>query len=1128
MVLRIKYDTKKYVTATATAVIAATIVAVPTNATANPFSDLHEGQYYYEDVLALQERGIISGYPDGTFKPNHTLTRGQAAKMIAGFLKLDTDNVPNPNFTDISPSNQYYGAIAALKAAGIIDGYEDQTFRHNTPIERNHMAKIIANAVGLEAKNPDLLPFIDVSDSYKSEIAALYEHKITTGKTPTTFEGNKNVTRGQMAAFIIRAEKALQSIPQQPETVTISIDELTTTTVISNNETYTLSETAQQYLNEQNKEALQKAQVIVEHKNGVIEKVKAITLNHSGTAEKLVTFTTAATLEQLTVNADYVKLENVNVTGNVVVTEKAATELKLNNVKVTGEVVVKEQPQVTASLQSVAQTTSTLKLTAEGGTIGTIVVERPQLQLVTDTPIAQLKVAVNVTYIDVTGTIKTFTVESTKPLEITGSATIEQLEVLQTTELKLAIDGIIAALKVAKPDVKVSLGKAAKITNLQIPAGAEANKIVDNFNQVISQIGTVTIGDTTTPVLPSPGGGGGGGGSNQPQPKNFTLSIMHNNDTHANLNNIPKTVTAIKEYRKTKPNALLLNAGDVFSGTLYFNTFEGEADLALMKLMGYDAMTLGNHEFDLGASEAGHQALVDFITGANFPIVSSNVDFSKDAKFTGLFSDLISSDPENGKIYNGIIKEIDGEKVGIFGLTTAETKDISSPGSVAFEDYLEEAEKAVKAFEGMGVNKIVALTHLGYDDNPAVDNDLSLAKHVDGIDVIVGGHSHTELKEPVVVDKDEKGVTKDKTVIVQAGQYNSYLGTLDVTFNAQGKVVIADGELVSIGAQAEDEEAVAVLKPFKDKVNEVSAEAIGVTLKQALTTPRSSDPGNTTGVSVRNSETILGNIITDGMLAKSKVFTDKEVIMAVQNGGGIRAAIDAGPVTVGEVITVLPFGNTLAVMDITGKEVKEMFEHSVSQAPKESGGFLHVSGAKVRYDSTKPAGERVVSIEYKNADGQYVAIESGKTYTIATNAFTAKGGDGFTMLQKAYEDGRVTDLGLSDWENLKEQFLAIKDSIPTSTEGRIIDVALETVTLTPSDLAGGTKENPIVIKENAVVDLSAITKLEHVVFEGNVTFNGTALANLQLTNIKVNGKLDISAVTGNVDIDGIEAEGLEL
>ncbi|RKJ51268.1 bifunctional metallophosphatase/5'-nucleotidase, partial [Butyricicoccus sp. 1XD8-22] len=120
---------------------------------------------------------------------------------------------------------------------------------------------------------------------------------------------------------------------------------------------------------------------------------------------------------------------------------------------------------------------------------------------------------------------------------------------------------------------------------------------------------------------------------------------------------------------------------------------------------GYDVMTFGNHEFDLGSSAEGHQALVDFIEAAKFSFVSSNIDFTKDSKFTGLFNDLVSSDPENGKIYSGIVKEIDGEKVGIFGLTTAETENISSPGSITFEDYIEEAEKAVKAFENMGVDK---------------------------------------------------------------------------------------------------------------------------------------------------------------------------------------------------------------------------------------------------------------------------------------------------------------------------------------------------------------------------------------------------------------------------------------
>lgn len=520
--------------------------------------------------------------------------------------------------------------------------------------------------------------------------------------------------------------------------------------------------------------------------------------------------------------------------------------------------------------------------------------------------------------------------------------------------------------------------------------------------------------------------------------KNYSLSIMHTNDTHAHLDKAAKRAAAIKNIRAENPNALLLDAGDVFSGTLYFNEFKGQADLKLMNLMGYDAMTFGNHEFDLGSSPEGHQALADFIKGANFPFISANVNFSADKRFTGLFTDLISSEPEKGKIYNGIVKEINGEKVGIFGLTTEETADIASPGSIVFENYIAEAEKAVKAFEGQGVDKIIALTHIGFDDNAEVDNDLTLAATVKGIDVIVGGHSHTKLAEPVIVDQDIKKQKKDPTVIVQAYQYSDFLGTLDVEFDDKGTVVKSNGKLIDLEPVAADPEAAAILKTYSDKLVEVNSKPIGAEAKGELTNPRktNSEAGS---ISVRSNETALGNIITDGMLNKAKS-KNKNVIMALQNGGGIRAGINAGEITVGEVITVLPFGNTLATMTLTGADLKLGFETSFKEYPAESGGFLHVSGAKVEFDSSKPAGQRVVSIKYKDASGNYTAIQDAENYTVATNAFTAKGGDGYDIFAKAYAEGRVTDLGLSDWENLAEHLTSLKEIKPT-TEGRIVDIS---------------------------------------------------------------------------------------
>jgi 5'-nucleotidase / UDP-sugar diphosphatase len=517
--------------------------------------------------------------------------------------------------------------------------------------------------------------------------------------------------------------------------------------------------------------------------------------------------------------------------------------------------------------------------------------------------------------------------------------------------------------------------------------------------------------------------------------RTFNLSLMHTNDTHAYLDNVAKRVTAIKEVRAEKPDALLLDAGDVFSGTLYFNEFKGQADLEFMNLAGYDLMTFGNHEFDLGASPEGHQALADFVKNADFPFVSSNVDFSKDMDMKALTNKRIPLKAKNSNIYPAVIKRVNHEKIGFIGLTTEETAEISSPEGVVFKNYIESAQKAVKDLERRGVNKIVAITHLGYDDNPAYDNDLELAKYVDGIDVIVGGHSHTKLLEPVVSTKDENGKTKDTTVIVQASQYSEFLGTLDVQFNKKGEVVGQAGKLIEVKTKAEDPEAAKLLKKYSSKIAELKNTPTGGETAKELTNPRSEG----TGPSVRSNETELGNFITDGMLDKAKEM-NPNVSFALQNGGGIRAPINAGPITYGDVLTTLPFGNTLATMKLTGAEIKTALEHSVSQAPKESGGFLHVSGMKFTYDSTKPAGSRVVTMEVKNADGSYTAIDAAKEYVIATNAFTAKGGDGYTVFKTAYEQGRVTDLGLSDWENLRDYVAKLK-TVDPKIEGRIVDVS---------------------------------------------------------------------------------------
>lgn len=625
---------------------------------------------------------------------------------------------------------------------------------------------------------------------------------------------------------------------------------------------------------------------------------------------------------------------------------------------------------------------------------------------------------------------------------------------------------------------------------------------------------------------PSPGNGGGGGGGGGTPDTNFKLSIMHTNDTHAQLDNVAKRVTAVKDFRKEKPSALLIDAGDVFSGTLYFNEFQGQADLEFMNLMKYDVMTLGNHEFDLGSSSEGHKALAEFIKKSKFPIVSSNVDFSEDVDLQGLFNVKVASGAKDGQIYSGIIKVVNGQKIGLFGLTTEETKDISSPEKVAFTDYIKAAETMVAEFKKQGVNKVIAVTHLGYDDNPAYDNDLELAARVSGIDIIVGGHSHTKLEAPVVVNKDKNGKAKDPTVIVQAYQYSEFLGTLDVEFDKNGKVVKNAGKLISVNEKTEDAEAKKMLEKYSNKIKEIKEMETGATAVKALENPRSTADNP---ASVRSNETPLGNLITDGMLNKARVY-NKDVIMAFQNGGGIRAAINQGPITVGEVISVLPFGNTLATMKLSGAEIKAAFEISFKESPKENGGFLHVSGAKVVYDSSKPVGQRVVSIHYKDAAGNYVPLENEQEYMIATNAFTAKGGDGYDVLKKAYEQGRVTDLGLSDWENLREHIAALK-TVDPQVEGRIVNVAGQGDTEIPggnipADDFSGTKEEPKVYKGDVTVSLSDISKLEHAVIKGNLTLVGSPSGSVSFFNITVEGDADFSELdSDSYTLDGITVLG---
>ncbi|MFN2747828.1 multifunctional 2',3'-cyclic-nucleotide 2'-phosphodiesterase/3'-nucleotidase/5'-nucleotidase [Bacillus sp. z60-18] len=514
--------------------------------------------------------------------------------------------------------------------------------------------------------------------------------------------------------------------------------------------------------------------------------------------------------------------------------------------------------------------------------------------------------------------------------------------------------------------------------------------------------------------------------------ENWTLTVMHTNDTHAHLDGAARRAAKVKEIRSETENNVLLDAGDVFSGDLYFTKWNGLADLKLMNMMGYDAMTFGNHEFDKGP-----KVLADFLSGngtavdpentyrfekPDFPIVSSNVDVSKEPelnKFRKEPSVLKAGEKKESGIYPYILLDVNGEQVGVFGLTTEDTSYTSSPGpNIVFHDAYQSAEKTVKELkEKEKVNKIIALTHLGHN------RDLELAKKVKGIDLIIGGHTHTLVDHLEVVENEEP------TIVAQAKDYGQFLGRVDVTFDNNGVIQTdkSSSHLIAIDENtAEDSAAKEDLDRFKEAIEDLKTKVVGY----------ADVPLDGKREHVRSKETNLGNFIADGMLRKAKQAGGADI--AITNGGGIRASIDKGEITLGEVLTVMPFGNTLYAADLTGAQIKEALEHGVSQVEEGGGAFPHVAGLTFTFTLSKPEGERILDVKLVNEKGESEPLDPKKTYRVATNNFMGGGGDGYSVFKEA-KNG--VDLGFTDYEIFTEQ-LDSYDAVSPNIENRITEVFL--------------------------------------------------------------------------------------
>ncbi len=488
----------------------------------------------------------------------------------------------------------------------------------------------------------------------------------------------------------------------------------------------------------------------------------------------------------------------------------------------------------------------------------------------------------------------------------------------------------------------------------------------------------------------------------------FELTLLHTNDVHSQyttpsgsdaLGGVARLATAIQSVRAGNGHVLVLDAGDQFQGNLLFTV--GGADLVadVMNYLGYDAMCLGNHEFDAGPAE-----LARFIQQVKFPVLSANIDAMLDP-------DL------GGSILPYAVFTFNRQSVAVFGLTTEQTEITSSPGpQVLFRGAVEAARQTVRHLQSQRVDTVIALTHLGFEQ------DLELAVAVDGIDVIVGGHSHTlPIEVPVVVHSPDG----TPVLVVTANEGGRFLGHLDLAFNAQGTLVRYQGELLPMDPSVpEDPELLLLLEPHERAVLDALSSIVGATTV----------PLNGARDDVRSHETNLGNLICDAMLWKTR---DLGTTIALQNGGGIRASIPQGMITLGHVLDVLPYGNRITVLRLSGTELVHVLEHSVARVEDGSGQFLQIGGLRFMHDPAADAGARVLAADvWDNASATYVPVEADEVYTVATNDFLAGGGDGFNILAGAAAHPDTFPTGWLLSEALAE-YLNVHAPVSPGVEGRI-------------------------------------------------------------------------------------------
>ena len=488
------------------------------------------------------------------------------------------------------------------------------------------------------------------------------------------------------------------------------------------------------------------------------------------------------------------------------------------------------------------------------------------------------------------------------------------------------------------------------------------------------------------------------------QDLNGDIVILHTNDVHGAIAGYAKVAALKDAYEARGAYVLLMDAGDFIQGDPTVSTSEGATAVELMNLAGYDVVSLGNHEFDYG-----YQNLKDLEADADFAIVDANVLYNGRVAFE---DNLVFTAP-------------DGTKIGVFGLDTPETATKAHPAKIqgvtflAGEDLYDCAQEQVDALTAEGCEYIICLGHLGIDDESAGNRSIDLLEKVEGIDVFIDGHSHSTRAD--LLDATDGTGMVGNTMVTSTGTKLESIGV--VTIDAEGVITTSTTPVADLTAEDADvaARAAAIQKEIDDEYGTVFAKT-----EVALNGER--EPGN------RTEETNLGDLITDALVWGAER-EGTEVDAAVTNGGGIRASIAAGDITKKDINTVLPFGNTLSIVQVTGAELLEALEASTYCTPTSIGGFPQVSGIEFTVDTTKAYDQGELypgSTYYGPKSIQRVTIETvggepfdaNATYTIATNDFMAAGGDTYYAFAAAsvnYDLGIAMDEVVMDYitEELK-------------------------------------------------------------------------------------------------------------